>query len=249
LSHLSLYYAKVNNSPQRRIYISPFEISKHPVTVGQYVEFLGAIGHHASLVTRHFSRDVRFNNTGQYTVMPGRENFAVSWATYKGASAFCDWLSKRTGIEHRLPTEAEWEFAARGPDGRTYPWGEKPIVDSLHRLKVGMRPDLATPEGVHDLLGPVYQWCLDEFDRHWYLKSPTNNPVCLAGDGRNVIRGGSTVRYGGREDRQMAPAWLRFAEPKESPFPFRGNGFRVVRPLQDANAKSQPASNVNEFNP
>lgn len=136
---------------------------------------------------------------------PGKQRFThatnlprdnVSWYD---AVAFCRWLSARAGIEIRLPTEWEWQWAAQGPDGRKYPWGDKYIQGYVNiderpsRIKngvcleqttpVGSYPQGASPYGVLDMSGNVEEWCLNE---HHNLKN-TN----LEGKFDRVLRGGS----------------------------------------------------------
>jgi formylglycine-generating enzyme required for sulfatase activity len=120
---------------------------------------------------------------------------SVSW--YQ-AVAFCRWLSAKLGYEVRLPTEQEWEKAARGTDGRQYPWGNEYIsgyanVDETeenvgpHYLRqtssVGIYPQGASPFGVPDMSGNVWEWCLNEYE------NPENTD--LVGDAARVLRGGS----------------------------------------------------------
>lgn len=130
--------------------------------------------------------------------------------SFDEARAFCDWATRTLqpmpdGIGVDLPTEAEWEYAARGSDGRRYPWGRKaPTAErAVFGLNpgdgapavVGGRPVGATPLGIHDLAGNVWEWCLDEW-RERYPTTHEENPchVTKRGVARavpRVVRGGS----------------------------------------------------------
>jgi formylglycine-generating enzyme required for sulfatase activity len=142
--------------------------------------------------------------------------------TAEGAIAFCRWLCDETGRLCRLPTEAEWEFAAKGREGRTYPWGETPQKGNPYGSHVGANPHLATPDGVHDLNGPVYQYCADMFNESFYQTSPVEDPVCTNGFSR-VVRGGPMFMF--MEKLQMPPTWKRFRANENE---IELHGFRIV---------------------
>ena len=135
--------------------------------------------------------------------------------------AFCRWLSFKLGVAVRLPTEWEWQRAAQGREGRTFPWGDKLDTTKCNILESGIGqpipvdryPQGASPFGVLDMAGNVWDWCLNDFFE------PTN--ISVEGDVRRVVRGGAwnhPVKFAHTDSR-----WFRL--PKT-----RGlrQGFRVV---------------------
>jgi formylglycine-generating enzyme required for sulfatase activity len=132
----------------------------------------------------------------------------VSW---REARAFCQWLTEREGVRYRLPTEGEWEYAARGADGRTYPWGNddptsRPGLANwgqgdtaetrgadgfVYAASVGSCRRGASPFGCHDMAGNVWEWCADWYaDRYAAADGVIENPVGPDDGRERVIRGG-----------------------------------------------------------
>jgi formylglycine-generating enzyme required for sulfatase activity len=175
--------------PAHRVQLTGFLMSVYPVTNEQYARFMAETGQPAPL---SFA-DRRFNDPAQPVV-------TVSWEDARG---FARWLTgKLSGMVARLPTEAEWEYAARGTDGRRYPWGnEAPDASQAtfgqpegQPAVVGHTPGGVSPFGVHDLAGNVWEWCLDAWaDSYAEIKTGSVDP-CHHGDPRGesrVFRGGS----------------------------------------------------------
>lgn len=183
---------------QSYVRVPPFKISRYPITCLQCQAFLEAPDGFAN---PRWSE--RLEVSAEHRKSPGRQKFepcnrpreGVSWYD---AVAYCRWLSVALGIEARLPTEWEWEKAARGNDGHRYPWGPEYITgyaninetydgSGPHYLKctstAGMYPQAASPYGVHDMSGNVWEWCLNEY------QNPQN--IYTRGHKVRVLRGGS----------------------------------------------------------
>lgn len=167
----------------------------------------------------------RFDGTHRFPAGQGR--YPVSEVTWSRAR---DYAASRGG---RLPTEAEWEFAARGPEGRRYPWGNAALnctraqYDSCKanswdpgiRLPVMSKPAGATPDGIHDLAGNVAEWISDWYGD--YDDAPARDPKGPASGAHRVLRGGTF----GDDSRYMASAWRHYFDPLRVG---AGIGFRVV---------------------
>ena len=120
----------------------------------------------------------------------------VDW---NDAVAYCQWLARATGRPYRLPTESEWEKAARGDDGRIYPWGNQaPDASRLNfnnnigdTTEVGQYPNGASPYDMLDMAGNVWEWVADWYGGLYYASSPNRNPTGPTSGNMRVLRGGS----------------------------------------------------------
>jgi formylglycine-generating enzyme required for sulfatase activity len=172
--------------PVHTVYLDAYKISRYEVTFQQYDTFCEA-------TDRNKPNDNRF----------GRGDYPVIYVTWDDAKAFCDWLSGETGKNIHLPTEAQWEKAARGTDQGKYPWGNAtPTCDLTNydpclkrTMPVGSYPGGVSPYGVHDMAGNVYEWCSDWYDAGYYVVSQKDNPTGPPTGEKHVIRGGGYLSY------------------------------------------------------
>lgn len=204
-----------NERPVHRVWVEAFELDECQVTNAEYREFLSATQHGKPL---HWG-DALFSHPEQPVVAP-------SWFD---AVAYCEWLSAKAGRRYRLPTEAEWERAARGGlEGKVYPWGDEPL-ESLANYASRWR---AAPErvgraernryGIFDIGANVHEWCADWFGADYYHASPERNPQGPPEGTRRASRGGSW-----RHATKVSRCAARSSIPPE--FQYADYGFRVAR--------------------
>jgi len=163
----------LDEMPVHKVFLESFYIDKYEVTNALYKKFCDATG-------RKYPPDPKFVNLPDYFLKHPR--YPVVNVTWKDAQAYAEWAGKR------LPTEAEWEKAARGTDGRKWPWGDEfkagdriawygRVNDTLATTKVGSFPTDASPYGALDMAGNVCEWVVDRYARDYYARSPYLNPA------------------------------------------------------------------------
>ncbi|NKB71229.1 MAG: SUMF1/EgtB/PvdO family nonheme iron enzyme [Candidatus Latescibacteria bacterium] len=194
-------------SPGHAVEVGDFWMDRYPVTVAEYAAFLNLGGN-----DEHYSTWMRLPErcgivplgAGQYGVVPGREDFPVVYVSYEGALAYAESVGKE------LPTEFEWERAARGPEGRTYAWGEEGLDPSRANYDfhyggttpVGALVKGASPEGIFDLTGNV-----KEYTTSWFESYPGGGEMVYLGMREpfvydeprkfRVVRGGAWTKQAG----------------------------------------------------
>lgn len=190
---------EIDELPVHRVTLSTYHIDKFEVTNEQYLAFLKATDSttdaEGNVLIALGNPDVmiRAIDTSFELADTLRAKHPVTDVTWYGAAAYCEWIGGR------LPTEAEWEYAARGFDGRAYPWGnDDPTPDLVNydfnvwgTTKVGSYPDGASPFGVMDLAGNVWEWILDWNDIRYYGTSPEEDPRGPESGDFRGIRGGA----------------------------------------------------------
>lgn len=166
-----------DETPAKQVHLNAYYMDKYEVTNEEYMKFRKAVPGRNS----KYSEEPKFNKYNHPVV-------GVSW---QDAMDYCRWA------KGRLPTEAEWEKAARGADARYYPWGNEPDPglgnvrgmedDNRYTAPVGDYEDSKSPFGIHDLAGNVWEWTAD-----WYKPYKGNNhPSDMYGELLKVIKGGS----------------------------------------------------------
>jgi formylglycine-generating enzyme required for sulfatase activity len=211
-----------NERPIHRVKVDAFSLAACQVTNSDYSEFLGATGTQPP----PFWADPNFNHPRQPVV-------AVSWFE---TVRYCEWLSQISGRHYRLPSEAEWEYAARGGvEGRLFPWGDDPpqsMPDYARRWLHGPEPVAQYPPnafGLYDICENVHEWCSDWFDASYYAVSPERNPAGPENGQRKSSRGGSW-----RHHVKVARCAARSSIPPE--FQYADYGFRVACGADSAGA-------------
>jgi formylglycine-generating enzyme required for sulfatase activity len=209
--------------PPHEVYLYAFYIDQFEVTTARYAKFLEATGKDQPGRVPMLWEQVNLANDGDRPVI------GVNWTA---ADAYCHWAGKR------LPTEAEWEKAARGTDHRTYPWGNqepafelanynKPVFHNIY--SEGLRPVDSyeagkSPYGIYNMAGNVSEWVADWYDEGYYAKGPKSNPQGPGRGLQKVFRGGSFADSGlGMQ-----------SVSRESSFPSEKGRFVGVRCAQDA---------------
>lgn len=166
--------AHPSEKPQHIVFLNEYWIGKTPVTEEQFRIY-----------------------QPKHNFIPEEAQDPIVNISWDEAQGFCNWLSKTSGLPIRLPTEAEWEKAARGTDGRLFPWGnEDPnsfnIYDRIGGYAVGSFLEGASPYGVLDMAGNVFEWVSDWYEAEYYQHSPPENPKGPKTGQEKVMRGGDS---------------------------------------------------------
>ncbi len=238
-----------DEKPIHTVFVDAFYMDKYPVTNAQFKNFLnenpqwrkplkwyesGKID--IAKIARKYHDGEHLKHWNRYVYLRKEADHPVTWVSWYAAMAYSQWAGKR------LPTEAEWEKAARGGlTGEKYPWGSTIDASYLNfdaniskTTAVGKYPP--NNYGLYDMIGNVYEWCLDKWNKYFYVQSPQDNPI--AGDSilyvvenftdiksSRVMRGGSCVST----PQNVRVAYRSRNTPRYTCFNI---GFRCVMPVK-----------------
>ncbi len=210
-----------DESQVHMVYLDAYWIDQTEITNRQFAVFVTASGYTTdvdkigkgwvyNVGTREWEETIGVDwkhPQGANSSLSDMEEHPVVQVNWNDASAFCRWAGRR------LPTEAEWEKAARGTDGRTYPWGNHPVAGNLLNMAdknlpadwsdnsiddgyrftapVGSYPMGVSPYGTLDMAGNVWEWVVDWYSETYYNNFPTDNPQGPSSGDKRVLRGGS----------------------------------------------------------
>jgi sulfatase modifying factor 1 len=239
--------ADEDERPIHRVHVDEFLLAVEPVTNAAYAAFVRATGHRTPAIYElplvvtagGGEREQAFRQAGAPYVWPdgeppeGRADHPVSLVRYDDATAYCAWLSAVHGRPFRLPTEAEWEKAARGGlESKRYPWGDRLdrnkanfLSDPAQKAANGTTPCRSYPAngyGLFDMAGNIWEWVRDWYDPAYYAVSAESNPDGPAAGHLRVLRGGSWLAA----DVRMLSCSYRHKVPPDT-YSY-GIGFRVA---------------------
>ena len=238
--------------PSHEESVGSFYIGKYEVTSREFCKFLNSDEVPPDQKQASFGGDGESTITkvgAFYTPRLGYDLAPAVSVTWFGAKWYCEWLTRTTGVLHRLPTEIEWEYAARGPESRTWPWGNtymagaaflasdqipywrrfggQPLVGTVGQFPLG-----ATPSGVCDMIGNASEWCANGL--YPYSSESVASSTARLGAMKSefepdinhppVVRGAQYVDYG-----RTSTAWARNTCGASGVARLEAKGFRVLR--------------------
>jgi len=211
----------LDEEPSHRVYLSAFWIDQTEVTNGMYALCVQAGFCAMPHKTGSASRSSYYGDS-RY------QNYPIIYVDWDDARTYCQWAGKR------LPTEAEWEKAARGPNGFIYPWGNGDPANGYLNYKgligdttlVGSYPEGTSYYHVFDMAGNLWEWVADWYGENYYVQSPDHNPTGPATGSKRVFRGGAWVEMSNEGDIRTTA--------RASGGPDNANNYIGFRCLQDA---------------
>ncbi|GJL79599.1 MAG: hypothetical protein NPINA01_25880 [Nitrospinaceae bacterium] len=223
--------------PDKRITLDSYWIDMFEVSNAQYLKFVKATGHRPALDDSCLTKKCWKGNLWKGASFPQNiRNQPVTQVNWYDADAYCRWRGKR------LPSEAEWEKAARGPQGNVYPWGSaSPKGRATFQRKwrgvftmtdVGSYPQGASFYGVFDMAGNAWEWVDDWYHFKYYSLGRKSNPRGPANGEFKVVRGGSWVNY----PNSLRSAFRRWSRPEVR---FNDTGFRCAKDAVDETEKNR----------
>lgn len=195
--------------PYHQLSLPAYAIGRYPVTHAEYTCFIGQGGYRRqefwTAAGWHMKENAGWSQPRYWTEETEQSlaDYPVYGVNWYEAVAYCRWLSQRTGQLYRLATEAEWEKAARGPDGRVWPWGNTWLPDHCHNAERASdhptpvtlyAPTGDSPYGVSDMAGNVWEWCATRFGKSYpYPLEDEWHPDYLEGTSLRALRGASRL--------------------------------------------------------
>jgi len=213
--------ANKNEKPIHKVYLNAFWIGKYPVTILEYNRFIKETNH----------KPPSYWENGE--IPKDKKDFPIFDLSWYDSESFTKWLSMKSGSIVKLPTEAQWEKAARGIDKRKYPWGNQFPNEFLvafnrtdwYLTAVGKYPKGVSPFGVMDMSGSVQEWVRDWYDENYYRITPYINPQGPESGEKRVLRKGRFGTYTGTDGFNLRLSRRFGLNPEDLHFI---NGFRCV---------------------
>ena len=221
-----------DEQPVHRVRVDPFWIGTMEVTNEQYLKFTDETGYDGSPSSQHeFLAHIRLGKGGEASTDP---NAPVAWVNWHDAVAFTDWVSAKSGLDIRLPTEAEWEYAGRAGSTAAYSFGDDSSVlgdyawyqDNSGGTNHLVGQKLPNDWGLYDMHGNVTEWIYDWYGEDYYSVSPVDNPLGPGSGAYRVIRGGG----------HDSSAYQTRVANRPGNFPDQCNearGFRIYAPVPE----------------
>ena len=215
-------YTKENEQPQHEIHLEEYWMGITPVTVAQFETFVRATGYKTTAETE--------GSNNWKSAARGKPDHPVTYVSWHDGLVFCDWASKETGLEIILPSEAQWEKAARGADGRTWPWGNQAPDNKRCNFDNNIKdtspvsnyiPAGVSPFGCDDMAGNVWEWTSTLYKDYPYRVADGRED--MDADGARVMRGGAFDYF----DVSVRCAYRSWFDPNGT---YNNCGFRASAP-------------------
>jgi formylglycine-generating enzyme required for sulfatase activity len=226
---------KANDNPKRSVSVNDFSIGKYEITNKEFLDFLNSKEVALPRIKEWISSKleiskIRFENN-KWEITKGYENHPTTGVTWLGAEAYCEWLSTKTGDKYRLPTEAEWEYAARGGNNsKNTIYAGSDYISSVAWYQSNAKSTYekgrkqANELGIYDMSGNVWEWCSDWYGKDYYkenIKGGIRNP-------KGEIRGIFKVARGGSFTEKENKCTVSYRGYYTNTRQFKNGGFRVV---------------------
>lgn len=195
-----------NEKPVHTVKLGSFHISQYEITVKEYLAFCEATNdNYPEWLEAGNVFNVETGSDNFYKIVgysrTGSDNLPIVGVNWANAVAYCKWLSEETGDKYRLPTEAEWEFAARGgrkSKGYVYSGSDNIEEVAWYKDNTSSQPQVVGTKqgnelGIHDMTGNVWEWCSDWYAANYYSDCITKDPQGVEHSTTRVLRGGSCI--------------------------------------------------------